>query len=197
MLLFLRELDAAGRWAEFMPTDPLKRKDMEIKGLRFSWIGERKMEFKLAGSADGGQPAFSYKRKLRDGYWFEQLTAKALEWLGDGYDPAVKVEIKNKTTKSNLTELDVVLSASGGKLYVISCKAKRGLVDEDSLLEAAREVRACAKTLNRFAVPLLHSLYARGRRELAGVMLFGPDTLCRPDELRRCLEEAEALLLTR
>ncbi|MDR0233401.1 MAG: hypothetical protein LBI31_01100 [Zoogloeaceae bacterium] len=197
MLRFLHELSVADRWKEFAKLFQRKLSCLKAGSLRFDWIDQE--TFKLIDSAADRRSV--HKCGLKGGKWFEKLTAVALARLEEEYDPVVNVKIKwknpnvgkplDKLRKPHRTELDVVLSAPGGKLYVISCKTSR--LDKKSLANAAREVRACAKTLNRFAVPLLHSLHARGRRELEGIMLFGPDTLCQPDDLRRCLEEAEAL----
>lgn len=203
MLRFFKAVDEEGLWDVCMPADPARRKAISSADYDFRFVNDKCIE--LSPKKDGAQP---YSCLLGGGGWYERLTAKAIAGLDPHYDVAVNVDIAASAAESGpshpannaeaprrMTERDVLVSARGGRIYVVSCKSFP--LNAQDLAAAARQARAAAETFGRFTVPLLHSLFAGGITTLEGVTLFGPDTLCRPEALREALRHAEQLVRAR
>jgi hypothetical protein len=149
-------------------------------------------EVRLAWAAWPGGPAGHFIFDLKDGKWFEKLTAKAVAAIkyGNGvpaYEVAVGVKIGwLPPVTMTMTELDV-LAAGNQNNYLISCKAKY-LKNED-LEKLTPEVKATAASLGRFTRPVIcHLGSADQPRIINGVLIIGWPTLCLPEALRAALE---------
>ena len=195
MLGFMREVDNAGLWEKFIPAGS-RRETLEVGDLRLKF--RSKTEFLLLRGIHEKNESILLKDSLQGGGLYEKLVGQALAEAYPEIDFRLNLETKRDTADDNynrLTELDVVACTQFGKQYVISCKSCPQ--NEKELTETAEQVRSTAKTLSRFAVPLLASLYVRGIRKLQDVVVVGPDVLCRPQKLHEALVEAEKLVHSR
>jgi hypothetical protein len=124
-----------------------------------------------------------------DGFWYENLTAKAIDALNRPNDIIYEVTSGLKVTSHKkqsiyLTDRDVVVATSDGKLFMISCKFTSATLDNQIDKKYIIEVKAAAITLGRFVIPMMCTRTLNEVHIRDDVCVFGWTTLCDPDKLR-------------
>jgi hypothetical protein len=176
-----------GREAAFLK-DPLA-----LDGYKLSLSGQGgRQHWRFEWPADSYGPAGT--RSLKDGYWYERLTAKAVYGLNrlgrESYDVSCGVEVSPPGQGQRfLTERDVLAATSKAQLFMISCKTA-GRFKSNVYKRILSEVEAMAKTLGRFVIPILCDMTPNEPKMAGEVMVIGWTTLCRPERLQSALEKA-------
>jgi hypothetical protein len=167
------------------------RECLELEGYRFERLGPASLDWAFtwpsSPSGKGGH------RKLAGGFWYEKLTAKAVDSLNSlghaRWDVSCGVEVSIPGNARYLTERDVLATNSRAQIFMISCKTsgkKKGHV----LRAYLDEVEAMAKTLGRFVMPVLCDMTTVPPWISGDALVIGWTTLCRPKELSKALEMA-------
>jgi hypothetical protein len=201
MLEFMRQLLDAGHPDDFM------QKEVELNGFKLKNIPKQGWQLSWPRGAETARGSCLFARSIGlevnhlDGYWLEKLTGKAIDALNASatgpkrnFEVAVGVSTaktdrpvqftKHSPEIQTLTERDVLATDRNGNLYLISCKIRKRPLRIGKLIT---EIRATATTLGRFTIPLLCTLRTGPYQIEDGVLIFGWDYLCRPNELRRIL----------
>jgi hypothetical protein len=186
MLALMRLSIESGRPGAFL------RDDLELGGFGLTLADRDQNHWRLAWPGDDLGPAGS--KVLKDGFWYERLTAKAvhaLNRLGPVlYDVACGVEVSPPGRPGRLlTERDVLAADSRSRLYMISCKTAGRFKGSDRS-RVLSEVLAMARTLGRFVIPILCDMTTSEPKMAGEVLIMGWTTLCRPERLRKALETA-------
>jgi hypothetical protein len=135
--------------------------------------------------------------ELHGGYWYEKVVTKAIYNLnkpGQKYDVTCGFEVSGAEKWKPMTERDVLVIAPNASLYMISCKFTKEARDNRISTKNIIEVKATAKTLGRFVIPMMCTNTIEEPYEKNGVYIFGWPTLCQPKELSKILNKAAQAL---
>lgn len=168
------------------------RADFEIEGFKMTLTDPEQRHWRFHWPADDRGP--SGCRDLKDGFWYERLTAKAVHSLNKlnraSYDVSCGVEVSPPNRPERfLTERDVLVATSKAQLFMISCKTA-GRFKSNVYKRILSEVEAMAKTLGRFVIPILCDMTPEAPKMSGDVLVMGWTTLCKPDRLQAALEMA-------
>jgi hypothetical protein len=168
------------------------KETVEAEGFEMALTDPERRHWRLKWPADSRGPGGH--RDLKDGFWYERLTAKAIYSLNELghelYDVSCGVEVSPPGRLERfLTERDVLAATSKAQLFMISCKTA-GRFKSNAYKRILSEVEAMAKTLGRFAIPILCDMTSEAPKMSGEVMVMGWTTLCRPERLRAALQWA-------
>jgi hypothetical protein len=170
-------------------------RDLALGGYELSRLTPAQNDWRFSWPAHGHDPAGS--AELRGGFWYERLTAKAVDALNSlgrlKWDVACGVEVSIPGSSRHLTERDVLAANSRAQLFMISCKTA-GKLRGGALAAIVSEVEAMAKTLGRFVVPVLCHMAPDPPKTVGETLVIGWPTLCRPAELHSALGAAARAL---
>lgn len=190
LLEFMRKALAAGRDKD-LSERPVKIEngELDIRRLKFKQNG------KVYSLSDSGR-------------WFERLTAVALLRAGASHVRVNTAMRWTEETENNIIkgkcldkvphrlELDVV-GTFDGDLVLVSCKSHdKAPRDSDKTIEelealAATEAKNTGSSLGRFGLRMLAHMHCSEAYMLhdGRVMVIGWQDLCRPEELKKRIEE--------
>ncbi|MDR2442318.1 MAG: hypothetical protein LBE31_02210 [Deltaproteobacteria bacterium] len=179
MLSFMAEILNSGQKNKFYKEDLITNGyslclKPKTSTWRFSWPGGRFMD-------------------LKDGHWYEKLTAKAIYAInilgGTVFEVSSGVAVSAPGRSRFLTERDVLAASSDGRLFMVSCKTS--VKQQNRNLEVyLSEVKAMAKTLSRFTVPLLCTMSPEDPIAFDEVYRIGWTTLVQPKVLKDTFNKA-------
>jgi hypothetical protein len=166
--------------------------DIEVGGWSLRLADRDRRCWILSWPADHLGP--SGRITLKDGHWYERLTAKAVSRLSKlgraSYDVACGVAVSAPGRENAfLTERDVLAANSKAQLFMISCKTARRF-KSNVYKRILGEVEAMAKTLGRFVIPVVCDMTTNEPKMAGEVLVLGWTTLCRPQRLQEALEMA-------
>jgi hypothetical protein len=164
---------------------------LEINGYRFECLDPVENVWSFSWPAEHSAPGGSLD--LTGGFWYEKLTAKAVDSLNRHgpviWDVSCGVEVSIPGYNRHLTERDVLAANSRAQTFMISCKTSAKLKGGD-LKKVLSELEAMAKTLGRFIIPVLCHMASDPPKLYGEAMVFGWNTLCQPQQLLKALEDA-------
>jgi hypothetical protein len=172
-------------------THRLHHETLEICGHRLECLDPVENSWRFSWAPDDSSPAGSLD--LKGGFWYERLTAKAVDALNRVgpivWDVSCGVEVSIPGYSRHLTERDVLAANSRAQLFMISCKTSSKLKGGD-LKKVLLELEAMAKTMGRFVIPVLCHMGLEPPKSAGEAMVIGWPTLCQPKELLRALTAA-------
>ncbi|MDR1052152.1 MAG: hypothetical protein LBP95_14015 [Deltaproteobacteria bacterium] len=169
----------------------------EIAAGGYSFLPEKGAEqiwrFSWPGDAGGGH----YLISRLEGYWYERVVCKAMSALGNlgpvRYEAACGVEVRlPRGERNQLTERDVLVATSRGRLFMVSCKTSHKTghdINKRASYDVFNETKAVAKTLGRFVIPVICTLTEAEPAFYDGVLVIGWPALGKPKQLAELLDK--------
>jgi hypothetical protein len=173
----------------------LFRGELRLEGYALTCLDRAANHWRFYWPADDKHPTGAYD--LIGGYWYERLTAKAVDSLNRlgmaTWDVSCGVEVSIPGQPRLLTERDVLAANSKAQLFMISCKTA-GKFKVKVYQKILSEALAMAKTMGRFVIPVLCCMATTPPVMDGEVLVMGWNTLCHPLELNRALAMAAKAL---